>query len=199
MFLSRNMEVFLLKGRERTEMKEGPARNVVLVLGGARSGKSRWAQTGAERVSKHPVYLATAEAGDAEMRRRISRHRKDRGRKWRTVEEPLDIARVISSPPSRCDGIVVDCLTIWMSNVMIKEGESAAPKRVRELIAAVRKCPVPLFLVSNEVGMGIVPHSELGREFRDASGRMNQAVAQEADEVQMIVAGLPLVLKRKEL
>jgi len=169
--------------------------DVVLVIGGARSGKSRFAGHLAETRFKHPLYLATAEALDAEMVERIELHRRARGSRWRCVEEPLDIARVIANPPKGCDGILLDCLTIWLSNVMHKEAERGPASRKRQLITALKCTRLPVILVSNEVGMGIVPEHELGRKFRDLAGWLNQDVAAVADTVVFVAAGLPMVLK----
>jgi adenosylcobinamide kinase/adenosylcobinamide-phosphate guanylyltransferase len=170
-------------------------KKIILVLGGARSGKSRWAEGYVREHVRRPVYVATAEAGDKEMADRIAKHRRDRDRRWRTVEAPIDVAGVLANPPRGCDGILVDCLTLWLSNVILKEGAATLRRRVRGLIAAVRACPVTVVLVSNEVGMGVVPVYPLGRDFRDASGWMNQDVARAADEVVFVVAGMPFVLK----
>ncbi len=173
------------------------ATKVVLVLGGARSGKSTYAFRLAESEFKHPVYLATAEALDAEMAERIELHRKTRGRKWICVEQPLNIAGVIRDPPRTCDGILLDCLTMWLSNILLKEGESSFEKRRNEFLAALQGTRVPAVIVSNEVGMGIVPENELGRKFRDLAGWLNQDVAEIADRVVFVAAGLPMVLKEE--
>ena len=170
---------------------------VVLVLGGARSGKSGFAGRLAETRFRRPVYLATAEVLDAEMAGRIELHRKARGSRWQCVEEPLDIARVLRHPPETGDGILLDCLTLWLSNVLLKEGEKAVASRKRQLLAALQAAAVPVILVSNEVGMGIVPEHKLGRTFRDLAGWLNQDVAAVADAVVFVVAGLPMVLKGK--
>ena len=168
---------------------------VVLVLGGARSGKSSLAGRLAETSFERPVYLATAEALDSEMADRIALHKKARGPRWFCIEEPLDIGRVISAPPKGRDGILLDCLTLWLSNVLLKEGEKALASRKRRLMGALKKAKIPVILVSNEVGMGIVPEHKLGRAFRDLAGRLNQDVAAVADTVVLSVAGLPMVLK----
>ena len=187
--------------RSRSAATEGSPQTrhsgVVLVFGGARSGKSRFASQLAEGTFKKPLYLATAEALDAEMAERIELHKKARGSRWLCLEEPLDIARVISRPPKACDGILLDCLTLWLTNVLMKEGEKAVKPRRNELIAALEVAGVPVILVSNEVGMGIVPESKLGRAFRDLAGWLNQDVATVADTVVFVAAGLPMVLKGK--
>ncbi len=167
----------------------------LLVLGGARSGKSSFAQQLAERRWKRPLFLATAEVLDEEMARRVRKHRRARGARWRCVEEPLEIAGVLAHGPANTDGILVDCMTLWLSNILLKEGSGAIQKRRQTLLESVKKIRRDLILVSNEVGMGIVPENELGREFRDQAGWLNQALAAEVDTVVFVVAGLPLVLK----
>ena len=167
----------------------------ILLLGGARSGKSSYAQHIAGCMWKHPVFLATAEILDSEMKNRIDAHRKARGRKWTCIEEPLDIDRIIHDTPCGTDGILVDCLTIWLSNVLLKEGLAAVARRKHALIDAVRTTNQNIILVSNEVGMGIVPETELGRTFRDCAGRLNQELAAEVDTVVFVVAGIPMLVK----
>lgn len=168
---------------------------ITLVLGGARSGKSSLAQRLAEQRWKAPLYLATAEILDAEMQERVRLHQAKRGRQWTCVEAPLDIAGVLACPPAGRDGILVDCLTLWLSNVLLKEGSEAVAIRKKQLIQAMAACPVEVILVSNEVGMGVVPDNELGREFRDLQGWLNQDIAAAAANVVFVAAGLPLVLK----
>ena len=168
---------------------------VVLVLGGARSGKSSYAQKMAEKRWRRPVYLATAEVQDEEMAERIKKHREQRGSRWRCIEEPLALASVLADHNLACDGLLVDCLTLWLSNVLLKEGPEKFQAHKTELIEALHRRTHDVILVSNEVGMGIVPENELGRTFRDQAGLLNQAVAVEADVVVFIAAGLPLTLK----
>jgi adenosylcobinamide kinase / adenosylcobinamide-phosphate guanylyltransferase len=170
---------------------------IVLVLGGARSGKSSYAMRLALKRFHKPLYLATAEAGDREMSERISAHRKSRGPCWRCVEEPLNIASVIANPPV-CDGILVDCMTLWVTNVLLKEKRKAFEKRRAELLRALSRTKRPVILVSNEVGMGIVPANRLGRDFRDLAGWLNQDLASVADTVVFVVSGLPMILKGKQ-
>jgi len=169
---------------------------LTLVLGGARSGKSAFAQRAAETWASArnitPVYIATAEPGDAEMAERIERHRLDRGGAWRTLEAPLELPDALAGLGDS-DAAVIDCLTLWLSNAMAQpEGHAA---RADLLLHALRACPARLWLVSNEVGWGIVPDNALARAFRDAAGRLHQAIAEAADEVVLVVAGLPLPLK----
>ena len=167
----------------------------ILVLGGVRSGKSSYAQHIVGCMWKRPLFLATAEVLDSEMKSRIETHKKTRGRKWTCIEEPLDIDRIIRDNPCGADGILVDCLTIWLSNVLLKEGPAAIERRKHALIDAVRAVSQNIILVSNEVGMGIVPENELGRTFRDCAGRLNQELAAEVDTVVFVVAGLPMLVK----
>ncbi len=165
----------------------------MLILGGARSGKSRHALTLAERSGLDPMLIATATAGDAEMMARINRHRAERPEHWRTVEEPLDLVAALEiwRDPSRV--LVVDCLTLWLSNLMEAGLDvEVATTRLTHELARPRG---PILLVSNEVGLGIVPANELGRQFRDAQGFLNQAVAQACERVTFVIAGLPLHLK----
>lgn len=169
---------------------------LTLVLGGARSGKTAYAQAAALAASQDapspPVMIATAQAFDDEMRDRIAHHQADRGAGWRTVESPLDLAGAIADLTA-ADVAVVDCLTLWLSNQMLAERDLAAEQSV--LLAALAACPARLWLVSNEVGWGIVPETPLGRRFRDLAGRLHQAIAAQADAVFLIVAGLPMRLK----
>lgn len=169
--------------------------NVTLILGGARSGKSSFAQSIAEQQWKSPLYLATAEVLDREMEERIHLHKTKRGSRWACLEEPVHLAQAIAKPHPGRDGILVDCLTLWLSNVLLKEGSAAVATRKAELLKTLTAPPMDIVLVSNEVGMGIVPDTELGREFRDLQGWLNQDVATVADTVVFVAAGLPLILK----
>lgn len=165
----------------------------LLVLGGARSGKSRYAQRRAEALGLRPVYIATCEPQDEEMAERIARHRDDRGEEWTTVEAPLELANVIRVQAASDTVLLVDCLTLWASNLMFA-GRDA--EREAELLAiAISGAPGPIILVSNEVGLGIVPENALARRFRDVAGRINQRMAEVVDEAVFVAAGLPLRLK----
>ncbi len=170
--------------------------SLTFVLGGARSGKSRYAQAAAESYSAdHGARLslvATATAGDAEMAERIARHQAERSAAWRTVEAPLRLAEALATF-SRDDAVVVDCLTLWLSNSMAEHQGHGA--RLEGLIPALAACPARLWLVSNEVGWGIVPDNALARRFRDEAGRAHQRIAALAEDVVLVVAGLPLTLK----
>lgn len=165
-----------------------------LVLGGARSGKSAHAERIALGTRLAPVYVATAQAFDDEMRARIARHRSDRaGGGWRTIEEPIDLPGAIREASTAETVILVDCLTLWLSNLMLGRHDVASAQAA--LLGAIDRAAGPLVLVSNEVGLGIVPETPLGRDFRDAQGRLNQALAAAVPHVVFIAAGLPLVLK----
>lgn len=165
---------------------------LTLLIGGARSGKSRHAE---ELVSACPspwTYLATAQAFDDEMRARVAEHRSRRDARWLTVEAPLDLVGALAAAPEG-QPILVDCLTLWLSNVMLAErGVEAECAALAEALARPRG---PWFAVSNEVGQGIVPDNALARRFRDAQGRLNQMVAAKADSVILMVAGLPMMVK----
>ena len=170
---------------------------IELILGGARSGKSRHAAERAAASGLPITLVATAEALDDEMRERIAHHRAERPEGWRTLEVPLDLAGPIEAEahPGQC--LVIDCLTLWLTNLMLAPG--ANERRVAEqsdaLVAALSAAKAHVLIVSNEVGLGLVPETELGRRFRDAQGRLNQAVARVADRVVFVAAGLPLALK----
>ena len=177
-------------------MQETRQGSVTLVLGGARSGKSRYAQQLAERAGR-VVFVATAIASDDEMRRKIERHREDRPSDWLTVEEPLDLPRVLAEHAAGCDAIVVDCLTILAANLLETHGEdeNAVQGCVTTLLEALRSIECNIVLVSNEVGSGVVPAYPIGVRYRDLLGEINQSVARIADDVVLMVAGLPLALK----
>jgi adenosylcobinamide kinase/adenosylcobinamide-phosphate guanylyltransferase len=164
---------------------------LTLVLGGARSGKSRYAEAYVARQPGPWTYVATAEALDIEMRERIGRHKARRGPAWITVEAPLGLAEVIEG---RTGAVLIDCLTLWLSNIMLA-GRDVASEEER-LLAALQDAPSTIILVSNEVGLGIVPDNRLARDFRDAQGRLNQRIAEIADHVVFMAAGLPLILKQ---
>lgn len=171
---------------------------VVLAIGGARSGKSAWAQRYMERNYRSLVFLATAEILDEEMALRVRLHRESRGPEWMLLEEPLDVPGALRARGSSGDAVLVDCLTVWLSNIMLKEGRSRVQLYRDRLLETLSERKANVVLVSNEVGMGLVPEHPLGREFRDEAGILNQAVAQSADRVVFVAAGLPLWLKGKE-
>jgi adenosylcobinamide kinase / adenosylcobinamide-phosphate guanylyltransferase len=161
-----------------------------LIVGGARSGKSRLAEKMCYISGLPRSYIATAEAWDNEMRARIAQHITDRGADWTTIETPRDLVGALA----RAKGVVlIDCATLWLTNVMLAEDD--IDTETTRLIAALQAYPGPVIIVSNEVGWGIVPDNRLARDFRDAQGRLNQRLAEIADTVVGVMAGLPLVLK----
>ncbi len=164
------------------------------ILGGARSGKSRYALEFGESLSGDRVFVATAQGFDEGMRERIGRHREDRDASWRTVEEFVEIWDVIERECREGRVVVLDCLTLWLNNLMLFERDVDAD--IDRLVSVLEGgVEGELVLVSNEIGLGLVPDTELGRDFRDAHGRMNQRVAAVCDRVLFMVAGLPVVVK----
>jgi len=172
---------------------EAQSPRATFVIGGARSGKSRFAEELAEKSGLEKIYLATGAAHDSEMADRIARHRRQRGSSWSTVEEQTALNRVLQAQCGPGRVVLVDCLTLWLSNLMLSEkdldGETA---RLCETVCALTG---PCIFVSNEVGMGIVPENRLSRSFRDAQGRLNQDMARVCGQVVFVAAGLPLVMK----
>jgi adenosylcobinamide kinase/adenosylcobinamide-phosphate guanylyltransferase len=177
-------------------MPERDRKTVTLVLGGVRSGKSRWAQEFAAK-NERVAYVATAQACDAEMQEKIRRHQVDRPSHWHTVEEPLELASAIAEHDAEFDVLLVDCLTVFVANLLeAAEVDSASMDlRIESFLNTLRAARVSMILVSNEVGSGVVPPYPAGRRFRDALGELNQRVAAIADNVVLLVAGLPLALK----
>jgi adenosylcobinamide kinase/adenosylcobinamide-phosphate guanylyltransferase len=169
---------------------------LTLIIGGARSGKSAMAVSLAEAEARRrggtPVMIATAEALDAEMAERIARHRAERGPTWRTLEAPLALAEALGGLSAE-DCAVVDCLTLWLSNLMLAEADLEAA--FDGLLAAAAASPAALVMVANEVGLGIVPENALARRFRDEAGRLNRRVADQAERVIVVFAGQALTLK----
>lgn len=170
----------------------GPGASLTLVIGGARSGKSRVAEALVTALPGPWRYIATAEAGDDEMAERIARHQADRGRPWETAEVPLALAEALRAVPPGQPALV-DCLTLWLSNLMLA-GRDPEPESDR-LLDVLGRPRGPWVVVANEVGLGIVPDNALARRFRDQAGRLNQGVAAAADRVILTVAGLPQRLK----
>ena len=174
--------------------------SVTFVLGGARSGKSAYAESLV--AGPGAVYVATAEAVDDEMGERIARHRARRGEGWTTVEAPLDLAAALRTHAPGASGVLVDCLTVWLGNLM--HAGRDIDREARSLLESLAVTPVPpvppvppapVVLVANEVGLGVVPDNPMARAFRDHAGRLNQALAARADRVVLVTAGIPLVLK----
>ena len=185
--------------------------NVQLVLGGARSGKSRFAEQAASESGKEVIYIATATIYDDEMQQRINRHIDDRPHHWLTVEEPLLLAQALKQHASADTCVLVDCLTLWLTNVLMAEqspnsDQSASTEQKvqsladykEELLEVLSNLPGQVILVSNEVGQGIVPMGELSRRFVDEAGWLHQDIARIAQQVTLVVAGLPMQLKSKD-
>jgi adenosylcobinamide kinase / adenosylcobinamide-phosphate guanylyltransferase len=178
-----------MRGRRRR------ASRLILVLGGASSGKSQVALDLAGRARPR-AFLATGQALDREMAERISKHRASRPADWTTAEVPVDLARWINDKGHKYQLLVIDCLTLWLSNFRgAKVRDSAVPEKVTELLTSIRRAGVRVVLVSNELGLGLVPATRSVRAFRDLAGRVNQRIATEADEVYFVVSGLPLRVK----
>ncbi len=176
-------------------MVKNEKKELALVLGGAKSGKSTWALRYAESSYRSYLFLATAEVRDEEMRERVKRHRLQRGVEWQLLEEPLEVAEALESKISDLDAVLIDCLTLWLTNVMLQKGEAQMGAYQDRLINALDNRRQAIIIVSNEVGTGVVPEKAMGRRFRDHAGELNQKVAAIADRVIFMVAGLPLYLK----
>jgi adenosylcobinamide kinase / adenosylcobinamide-phosphate guanylyltransferase len=172
-------------------------KKIIFITGGARSGKSTYALKDASMISGNKAYIATAEALDEEMRNRIENHKKQRGKDWDTYEEPLRIAEVIQEIDGKYNAIVIDCLTLWLSNIM--QSRLNISQEIAKLVETlnITHHTSHIYLVSNEVGMGIVPENEMARRFRDMAGILNQKVAEISDEVYLLVAGIPMKIKGK--
>ena len=168
-------------------------KKIVFILGGARSGKSEFALKTASAVPGRKAIIATAKALDAEMELRIARHKAERSDEWQAFEEPVDIGGLIAEIHGNYDVLVIDCLTLWVTNLML--GNCDIENKSRSFIDALSGCLSSVFVVSNEVGLGIVPDNRLAREFRDIAGTLNRKVAEVADEVYFVAAGLPLRMK----
>lgn len=169
----------------------------VFITGGARSGKSDYAMSLAEKSRGRLVYIATATPGDDEMRERIENHRRSRGMNWKTIEETLDLSGAVSSLGGE-NTVVIDCLTLWLTNLMMQDMETfedVAVNKARELAEAFRMFKGTAIAVSNEVGLGIVPENALSRRFRDVAGLANRVMAASADEVYWVVSGIPVKIK----
>lgn len=171
----------------------GMSADLTLVLGGARSGKSRYGEGLVTALGGPRVYIATSQVWDAEMAERVAKHRDDRGPDWTTVEEPRDLIGSLSRHAAEGTGVLVDCLTLWLTNLMMAEADVAAESAA--LVELLPTLPGRVVLVSNEVGMGIVPDNALARRFRDHAGRLHQSIAAVAPRVVLTVAGLPMFVK----
>lgn len=167
--------------------------NITLVLGGARSGKSRFAEKFTSSMGLDKIYIATSQIFDDEMQTRVAKHQLDRGTGWHTVEEPLALAETLLQQSKSDNAILVDCLTLWLTNLMLADKDINALGD--ELSAVLLRLSGPVILVSNEVGQGIVPDNAMARAFRDHAGQLHQKIAEIAGEVYFVTAGLPQKLK----
>jgi adenosylcobinamide kinase/adenosylcobinamide-phosphate guanylyltransferase len=179
------------------QAKSGKDACFTLVLGGAASGKSSYAQQLTEEYPGELLYVATAQGGDTEMAERILRHQQQRGERWQTLEEPCHLSRALPVAISGQGAVLIDCVTLWLTNLLLAEGEDPGKvwPEVDAFLETLGGLDVPVVLVSNELGLGLVPGSPLGRVFRDLAGQVNQRLAACADVVWFVAAGLPLRLK----
>lgn len=170
---------------------------IIFITGGTRSGKSGYAQSRAEVYPGELLYIATAEARDSEMEARVAQHKQERGERWRTLEEPLALAERTPQAAEGCSALMLDCLTLWLSNLLEKhtDDDVAIMVAAEHLIKSLQGLSADVFVVSNELGSGVVPENALTRRFRDLHGLLNQKFAQAADEAWLVVAGLPMKLK----
>ncbi|HUL20447.1 MAG TPA: bifunctional adenosylcobinamide kinase/adenosylcobinamide-phosphate guanylyltransferase [Thermodesulfobacteriota bacterium] len=179
--------------------RPGKVEGLILVTGGCRSGKSQFALDYANRHFHKKLYLATCEALDEEMAKRIEDHKKKRGMDWQTVEEPIKIAEAIEEHGKSVEVVLLDCVTLWLSNLLMRQkSDHEIVKEVSGLIDTVKQSQASIISVSNEVGMGLVPVEPLGRRFRDLAGMANQKIAEVAQTVIFMVSGIPMFLKGKE-
>ncbi len=193
--MQRNAEIGLFAKPSTIGQK---MKEILFVTGGCRSGKSRFALKFADRYFQQKIFVATCQALDQEMRKRIKKHRKARGSDWQTVEVPIQIAEAIAAHGSQGDVILVDCLTLWTNNLLAEGGsQEEILTHTDALTRAIREAPCSVVLVSNEVGTGIVPENQLARKFRDLAGMVNQKIAECANKVVWMVAGIPVSVKGK--
>ena len=178
------------------------ARGKILIAGGARSGKSAHALKLASReagMQSKRVFIATAEARDEHMKKRIAEHRRRRGKSFKTIEEPIELGSALSAQVSKAEVVVIDCITMWLSNILLQGlSDQSILERVRGLARVVKNFPGRVIIVTNEVGAGIVPENELARRFRDLAGSANQIMARTCDQVILMSCGIPRVIKGKE-
>jgi adenosylcobinamide kinase/adenosylcobinamide-phosphate guanylyltransferase len=172
-------------------------KEIILITGGARSGKSQYAERRADEMGGRQLYVATAEAKDEAMAKRIADHRQRRDKHWHTIEEPLALTEALLTQRGKTDCALVDCLTLWISNLLIRYDEEYAAQKIEELMKKLAELDFHLIFVTNEVGCGIVPDNPLARKFRDLAGWTNQLIAQAADEVILMVAGMPIIAKKR--
>ena len=169
---------------------------IIFISGGARSGKSSYALNLARRLARRVAFVATCEPLDKEMKKRIDAHKKSRPREWKTFEVPQKISPLLSSINAAFEVVIIDCITLLVTNLLLRGYKEAAVEReIKKMCRLLKKMPADAVIVSNEVGLGIVPENEIAREFRDIAGRMNQIIAAGSDEVFFMVSGLPLKIK----
>jgi len=181
-------------------MNQISTHEIILVTGGCRSGKSSYAEDLAHEISDtQKLYIATCVPHDTEMEKRIKQHKKSRDITWKTSEVPSDVAGEIDRMNTRYQVILIDCLTLWMSNLMMEKNEEEILSCTLDLIRSLKKSSCPVILVTNEVGAGIVPENKLARQFRDIAGRVNQEVAKAADRVVWVVSGIPVTIKQDHI
>jgi adenosylcobinamide kinase / adenosylcobinamide-phosphate guanylyltransferase len=173
-------------------------KQIVFITGAARSGKSRYAEERASALGARCLYVATAQPSDEEMIRRISAHQRRRGSAWPTIEVSLALSDALRAWHGQIDSALVDCLTLWLSNLLVQRGEQYAQEKVQELVQTLPRLDFHLVLVTNEVGWAIVPDNPLARQFRDLAGWANQQIAAVANEVVLMVTGVPLIVKKEE-
>jgi adenosylcobinamide kinase / adenosylcobinamide-phosphate guanylyltransferase len=174
-------------------------KEIILITGGARSGKSKYAERRAAELGARRLYIATAEAKDEEMAQRISEHQKRRGSAWTTVEEPVKLVETLLAWRGCADCALVDCLTFWLSNLLFRSSGNQVAEKVEAFVQALPQLDFSVVLVTNEVGSGIVPDNPLARRFRDLAGWTNQRIAEAADEVVLMVAGIPMAVKKEPI
>jgi adenosylcobinamide kinase/adenosylcobinamide-phosphate guanylyltransferase len=172
------------------------AKQIILISGGARSGKSKYAEQRAGALGRRQLYVATAEAKDEEMMQRIAEHKSRRGNQWVTVEEPVELAEALLAHQGKIDCALVDCLTLWISNLLVRRDGNHVEEKVDQLLETLPQLDFDVVLVTNEVGWGIVPDNPLARQFRDLAGSTNQRIAAAANEVALMVAGIPMIAKK---
>ena len=179
------------------------SKKCILIIGGARSGKSQFAQELARRLSDRVLFVATAEAGDEEMRSRIEAHKKARPKTWHTLETSVKVGEKINEHTGKADVVLVDCITLLLSNILIDDDrddnmkEEQVKAEIDRLIECIDRMDATFIIISNEVGLGLVPDNRLGRLYRDLLGRANQLLAEQADEVYLMVAGIPVEIKSR--
>ena len=177
------------------DMNKSKENELLLVLGGARSGKSSWALRYAEEQYQPCIFIATAEVMDEEMAERVRLHKESRGPAWKLIEEPLNIDNALETDCAHAEAVLIDCMTVWLSNVLLKRGKEEVSAYQNRLLKVLSRRRQAVIIVSNEVGAGIVPEHPLGREFRDLAGILNQKLAAIADRVVLTVAGIPVKIK----